>query len=558
MESFHDAMTGDIGYKLHRPILRLVSNLNSLSCKIIHIVQDQVNLSVKGTQSVSEAINISKEIQKIKVLSLFPSLFAGFSIYEAVKKFQSAAKVREYMEAFGHSLGVAKELINIPKDVVGICSLFDNSIAQAAQLSSWGPGISIASLLLSIASIGLKANDLRKGALFTQRMERKSSSFVIKQFVMGLQALPPSAQELLQKPNFQKELAQACQAVRDADTMLLLKVLHQELKKEQFSSELLLKMLEEARDSATYNAEVISALEKLFPKGEKDINIDCPTIKKNLADEIDKQIGRLRKLRDSVPLIIITENLKKQLREIDPSLLPVLDDAADTGYLNAVTSTREKVLKRHYGVSGDEIKACINRIERVYHSIEKEKPAEARALKQRSVRLLKEQHEKKMLSDKLAISSNVISFIASLILVVLSFGLTCTPLAIISILLSTIVISLTFAKIAYDYVENQRFEDSFGITETKMCQDWEDRLQKVEEGLAGDETNDYRNSIQALRAALDQGIFDNTVHIDFEQEIDEKRKKALIEFNKIAAEMNKWHKKKSAEPGKYLCLPTVQ
>lgn len=549
VESFHNKMTGDLGYKLHRPMLRLVSNLNSISAKILHVVKDHVDLSAKGIQSATEAINITKEVQKIKVLTLFPTLFVGFSIHEAVKKFQTATKVREYAEASGHCLGVVKDLINVPKDVVGICALFDEGISQAAQIASWGPGISVTSLVLSVAAIGLKANDLRKGEQFSQRMERKSSSQVIKHIASCFQT-----QEFFKDPAVQEDLSKACKAVCNADTMLLFKEFREEIKKESFSSEHFKQLLENAKNCATFNADAISALEQILPSGQEEGGI-----KKSFAAEVDKQINRLRKLRDDIPLTKITEKLKEKLCSIDTSILPTLDNASALGYHNAIKSTRDSVLKRHYGVSGAEMKKCIERTEKVYRALEKDRPAEAQELRQRSVRLLKDQHEKKMISDKLALSSSVISFVASLILVILGFGIACTPLSIISLLLSTVVIGLTFAKIAYDHIINQKFSDSFGITEIKHCQGWQESLQQVEKDLESAGFDNYQSHIQELRAAIDYGSFDQCEHITLssEEEKETKLKDAIKEFNMIVKDMSEWQKKKNSQLDKYLFLPEI-
>lgn len=554
LETLHGQMTSDIAYQLHKPVISLLANLNSATSKIASAVKETLDPASEAASAVNKTVAISKEFQKIKVLSLFPTLFFGFAIQGAVKQFESATKAREYAEAFGNLLGVVKDVINIPKDVIEVCALFDGIIAEATQLSAWAPGISVASALLSIAAIGLKANDIQKGVQFTNRMERKSAAQAIKQLVMSLESQPDAYEKMLHNESLYKDLTQACEAVRDADTMLLLKMFRQELKKENPSAELMKAWLEVAKESQTFNSDALSVLEAMLTEKACQDATQDPAIRKQRASEVDQLIGSMRQLRDNVPLAKIANNLKTHLEQIDPSLLPMLNEAADRGYLNALKGTQDKVIKRHYGIPGSDIKESIERIEKASSAVEKSNPQEARELKQMSVRLLKEQHEKKMLSDKLAISASVIGLVASVILLALGFGLTCPPLSIVAVLLMTIVICLSIAKISYDYVSNKQFADAFGISENKLCKKWQTQLKKIEADLEGG-SDVYQKRIQDLKLAIDNRDFNQQLlDLSLEQKADEKHQKAAKEINRIIEAMNKWQRQKTAEPDKYLLL----
>lgn len=479
--------------------------------------------------------SVAKEGKKIQVLGLLKVGLVGYDFYQAVEEWKEAKKPWEHAAAFLGVVGVVEDIVGLPETVVQNVALFEPALESAASLSSWAPWLSVVSTILSTATIALKSLHLSKTKNFEENMERKCNEAVIKHLSKAIDH---------RSQKFQERIAQASVAVENAETAEMLKLLQKESQAPEPDAAKLsyLVYLIEKKGLLPPDSVLLQELKQAAVLADWKSVLNDPDLRKKLDQFSDQELAKARKARDEIPLQKIVHKLRKELKEIEPENLQVLDEVSNAAYIECLRNKEPKALERHFRADGEALKERVDQIWQGYQEKLKSDPVQANFELENHVSTLKGRVKEKTGSDIWAIVASVVSLVASVILLVLAFGLSCSPLAPVGYALFACVAAAGIAKIFWDWHTKNKFEETIGITENKLCAKWDKKLDKLEKTRTAEKEKVELEGLKKKIAARDFRVKSRRKYLKGHHLSDEDKQYAKA-YNQIVDDINKWRKK---------------
>lgn len=512
------------------PFFQAKDNVIRLAINIAKFVNEVKKIEIPEFIANSK---LAQEGKKVQVLSLLSAGFAGYEFYQAIEKWIEAEKPWEHAAAFLGTLAVVEDIAGLPQMIIEKVALFEPSIEAASNVSSWAPWLSVVAAILSTATIALKSLQLSKTKNFEKNMERRCNEAVINHLS---QAMAHRSQK------FQERLAQASIAVDHAETADILKLFQKECKAEE-------------PDTAKLNYLVYLIEQKgLLPDSYSGPDLrqiavlanwqtvlNDPNLRKKLDKFTSQELAKARKARDDISLQKLIHKLRKELKEIEPENLQVLDEVSNAAYIQCLRQKDPKALERHFRVEGGPLKERVDEIWKDYQGKLKSDPVQANFELEKHVSTLKGRVKEKTDSDIWSIVASVVSLVASVIFLVLAFGLSCSPLAPVGYALFACVAAAGIAKIFYDWHSKNKFEESLGMTENKLCDKWQKKLEKLEKTRSDEKE---KIEIESLKKKISAHDFRVKFRRKFKgHPLSDEDKQYAKSYNQVIDDINKWRKK---------------
>lgn len=431
------------------------------------------------------SIKSSKAICGLNIAAQGFSLIAG--ALSVAKQWAEAKKAIDYGEATLGTLGLVGNVLDMPATIVKKLASISPAIETAAKVGTWAPWLGVASTVLSAASIAAAGCSMGKSLKFSNRLERLKQEAAIK-------LLSRSKGHNLRKGLVKEQFKEAVKFVEYREAIILLKKMIADLggardeKSINTAYDALAKNISLLKNSGACGKNIAILMKRQNFLQNSNLFLSNDSFRTSLKEVLASELKRVRKLKDDCDFTALMRDIQVEIDHLSAPLLHDLKKVANEAYLDKLIATDSKTLMYHFNVSKEELSSSsdedkggllksLETISRISKSSMAVGIAEG---VDDIVKCLQGRTKQKIAGDIWNLAMSIVSLVATIILTLVAFGISCTPLAPIAYAVLAAVALASVIKIIYDYLQKNEFKKRFGAIEERIMTI---RHQEIEEEL---------------------------------------------------------------------------
>lgn len=404
-------------------------------------------------------IKTSKALFGLHVFSQAFSVIAG--TLSVAKQWGEAKKTIDYVDAAFNTLGLVGNFLDIPASIVKKIVLFNPALEAVSQISTWAPGLGVASAVLSATSIAAAGCSMARSIKFKNRLERAVQEAAIK-------SLSLSQEHSLREGPVGEKFQKAVIVMEHHEAAIMLKKMIADLGKGDAPEALeetyntFMQDLALMKEAGSCSREIASLMQQQSLLRNAQMFADHPSYRAGLRTVLEEELKRVREVKHSYDFGALMRDVQVEINKLGAPLLEQLEKVGNEAYLGKILEAHDKALEYNFNVSGSELKESVQKILQISKS---SLGSEVLGSVNEAVSCLKDRAVQKISGDGWTLATSIISLVATIILAVLAFGLSCTPLAPFAYALLVAVAIASVSKIIYDHVQKNKFKERFSGVE---------------------------------------------------------------------------------------------
>lgn len=462
-------------------------------------VPDTVNSVIKQFKSdYIPDIKFTKALFGLHVFSQAFSVISG--VLSTAKQWNEAKKTIELVEASFSTLGLIGNVIDIPATIVKKIVLFNPAFEAVSKVATWAPGLGVVSALLSAASVAAAGCSMAKSIKYKNRLERTVEEAAIKYLSL-------SQEHTLRDGPAREQFQKAVIAVEHREAAGMLKKMMAELAKGEDPETLqatyntLVQCIGAMKEGGTCSRDIALWMEQQSVLWSAELFAEQPSYRAGLKTVLEEELKRVRQVRSNFDFTALMRDIQVEINKLGAPLLQQLEKIGQEAYLGKILATPDKVVEYHFNAPASDLKKSAEKILDISQSNLGSEIVEG---VKEAVNCLKERVVQKISGDTWTLVTSIISLVATIILAVLAFGLSCTPLAPLAYALLAVAAVASVSKILYDHVSKNKFRENFSQIENRLSdqharleqQRYEQRiLQEKEEAIKNEEQSQIARKV---------------------------------------------------------------
>lgn len=415
--------------------------------------------------------DLAPSIKSCKALCGLNIAAQGFSVVAGgltvAKQWAEAKKAIDYGEATLGTLGLVGNMIDVPATIVKKLALISPAIETAAKVATWAPWLGVVSTVLSATAIANAGIGMGRSLKYSDRLARVKQEAAIK-------LLSQSQAHSLRKGPVKEQFKEAVKFVEYREAITLLKKMIADLgdARDEESINKAYNALGSSINLLTESGKCGKNIALLMKKQNFLLNADLfvsnASFRTQLKEVLAAELKRVRQLKNDYDFPALMRDIQVEIDTLSAPLLQGLAKVGNEAYIDKMIATDDKMLMYHFNIASDEGEGLKKSLEKISRISKSNVAADITEGVDDLVNCLQNRAKQKISGDIWTLAMSVVSLVATIILTLIAFGLSCTFLAPIAYAVLVAVALASVAKIVCDYLQKNEFKKRFGEIENHI------------------------------------------------------------------------------------------